>query len=302
MCMLHASLVELASQAPLCQDAATVRGVLAESQDLMRNAIEHNESPQDLVIWFSRVVTDVLHSEGVKSLTSGAELVLTGAVGRGDALPSSPIKWLTVGDEGVDSSPLSALIAQVGLVPDETAFGVRARTRRQWIQAIHTADGPGLAVFADAGTWCLREVLKLDDPTVLLREALSHRPPRVQLDSGLPDYSVAVDIRRGLLYPVIALARWAGVAARSTEFSTRARLEAAASKQVLTRAQADYLATAWNAGLSLQLRRFADRVHRHSTTASALPAIQRSIYGASARMVSDVAYSLAAANDISLDV
>ena len=40
--------------------------------------------------------------------------------------------------------------------------------------------------------------------------------------------------------------------------------------------------------------------HSHETTAESLPAIQRSVFGASARMVSDVAHALA--RDYGLEV
>lgn len=123
MTLLHESLTELAELAPQCSDTPTVRGVLAESQDLVRNAIDHGERPQALVEWFSRLVTDVLHSEAIADMTGGAQLVLTGAIGRGDALPSSPIKWLTVGESHVDTTPVSDLITSVGLVAEHTRLG-----------------------------------------------------------------------------------------------------------------------------------------------------------------------------------
>lgn len=66
--LLHESLTELAELAPQCSDTPTVRGVLAESQDLVRNAIDHGERPQALVEWFSRLVTDVLHSEAIADM------------------------------------------------------------------------------------------------------------------------------------------------------------------------------------------------------------------------------------------
>lgn len=296
--MLHTSLVELAEQAPRCQSAAAVRGVLAESQDLIRNALNHGESPQAMVIWFSRLVTDTLHSDGVRNLIGGARLVLTGPVGRDDALPSSPIQWLVEcpveqDPTSISTEPLAELITQVGLVSQSTLLGTQARHREEWLTLI-AAGGPAeLAVFADAGTWCLAEVLRVADPLLLLREALEHRPPSLKLFDGLPDKHVRVNIRYDLLYPIIALARWAGVAAQSQEFSTLARLADAERAGVLDEAQAGYLRQAWSAGLELQLQRFVDGVHSHKITAESLPAIQRSVFGASTRMVSDVAHALA---------
>ena len=76
-----------------------LRGVLAEAQDLVRNAVDHDEAPQDLVVWFSALVTDALHSPAIPELTGGATLVLTGSVGRGDALPNQ--LWGGAGDDTV---------------------------------------------------------------------------------------------------------------------------------------------------------------------------------------------------------
>lgn len=298
--VLHRSLIDLAQQAPKCSNPATVRGVLAESQDLLRNAIDHNEPPQQLVIWFSRLVTDVLHSQGVQELTGGARVVLTGPVGRGDALPSSPITWLTVGDASADTTNLVSLLKDVGLLPEVTMLGAGARSQVEWIEAIHAANSNQLAVFADAGTWCLQEVLALEHPQPLLREALKHRPPKIRLASGLPDREVSIDFRRNLLYPIIALARWAGVAAHSHEFSTPRRLADAQAAQILSEQQVDALLTAWEAGLKLQFRRFAARVHNHPTTIGDLSAIDRSTFGASTRLVSEVMYAVAAQNGIEL--
>ena len=75
-----------------------------------------------------------------------------------------------------------------------------------------------------------------------------------------------------------------------------ARVRDAQQAGVMTANQADYLRQAWHAGL----QRFVDRVHSHETTAESLPAIQRSVFGASARMVSDVAHALA--RDYGLEV
>ncbi len=302
---MHPSLIDLGEQAPRCTDTPTLRGVLAESQDLLRNAFDHNEDPQDLVRWFSQLLTDALHSQAVTDLTGGAQLVLTGAVGRGDALPSSPITWLTVAPPTVDSAnidttKLSQLIAQVGLVVEKTPLGSQALTRKQWRARIHSANATELALFTDAGTWCLEEVLQLPDATPLLIEALAHRPPSLKLNDSLPDRDVPVDIRKELLYPIIAIARWAGVTAQSHALATCDRLADATAAGVLNSDQADYLTQAWQAGLRLQFMRFTDRVHSHATTAESLPAIQRSLYGASARMVSDVAHSLATSHGIDL--
>lgn len=297
--MLHTSLLELAEQAPLCQQPATARGVLAEAQDLLRNAVDHGENPETLIIWFSQLVRDVLHSPAARELSGGAQLILTGAVGRRDALPYSPVKWLTVGAGHEDTKPLANLISGVGLLPDETDFGTKARTESEWQGLITGCSSEEMAVFADAGTFFLDSVIALDDHSPLLVDAINHRPPAaVRTESGLPDRDVAVDVRSDLLYPVIAIARWAAVSAGSRELATSARIRAGVEGGKLTQQQGDYLQQAWDAGLKLQFRRWTDGVHSHEATAESLPSIQRSVFGASARMVSDVLHTLADSNNL----
>lgn len=291
--MLHDSLLELSEAAQQCPNDRTARGILAEAQDLIRNAIEHDAQPQELVYWFSQLVTAVLHSDGIRDLVGGAQLILTGAIGREDALPSSPIKWLAVSETPVDTAVVQTLLTDVGLRSEPTQFGFGSKTQVQWEEIIAKADGPAMAVLADAGTWILDEVVRLDNHLPLLQEAIAHHPPHVVVRNGLPDRDVAVDVRQDLLYPIIAIARWAGTAASSTEFSTPARIEAATKANILTQDQANFLATAWKSGLQLQFRRWTDRVHNQAATAETLPSIQRSIFGASCRMVSEVMHSLA---------
>ncbi|AIU32289.1 Nucleotidyltransferase substrate binding domain protein [Corynebacterium ramonii] len=298
--LLHESLTELSELAPQCADTPTARGVLTESQDLVRNAVAHGERPQALVEWFSRLVSDVLHSEGIAEITGGAEIILTGAIGRGDALPSSPIKWLTVGPAEVSTTALDSLLADVGLVTEHTRFGIQPRTKSEWLGMISNADGPELALFADAGSWCLQEVIAHADHKLLLIDAINQRPPALRLHEGLPDKDAPVDVRQDLLYPIIAIARWAGVAAGSTDFSTRRRINAGVEAGFLSQTQADFLRQAWESGLDLQFRRWTDRVHSHKATVDSLPAIQRSIFGASSRMVADVARALAADHNVQL--
>lgn len=297
--VLHTSLLDMAEQAPLCQHSATARGVLAEAQDLLRNAIEHGESPEQLIIWFSRLVQDVLHSPATKEITGGATLIITGAVGRRDALPYSPVRWLTVGEGHEDTKPLADLIASVGLFPDETGFGTKARSKDQWLATIPGCSSEEMAVFADAGTFFLDAVIEQEDHSPLLRDAINHRPPAaVRTESGLPDREVPVDVRSDLLYPVIAIARWAAVSAGSRELATSARIRAGIEAGKLSPQQGDYLKQAWDAGLKLQIRRWADGVHSRGATAESLPSIQRSIFGASTRMVSDVLHTLADSNNL----
>ncbi|MDO4927492.1 MAG: putative nucleotidyltransferase substrate binding domain-containing protein [Corynebacterium sp.] len=296
--MLHESLLELSEAAPNCPNDRTARGILAESQDLIRNAIEHEAKPQELVYWFSQLVTAVLHSEGVRNTVGGARLILTGAIGREDALPSSPIKWLAVHDTPVDTSPVHKLLSDVGLRPEATSFGLQSRPQGEWADIISAADGPELAVLADAGTWILDSVVRLDNHLPLLQEAIDRRPPAVIARHGLPDREVSIDVRNDLLYPIIAIARWAGTAANSVEFSTPARIQAATAAGILTPDQAGFLSQAWESGLQLQFRRWTDRIDTQAATADLLPGIQRSVFGASCRQVAEVLRALAAQHSL----
>ena len=81
--MLHSSLRELALQANRCESTAAARGILSEAQELLRNALRHRESVTELTAWFSRLVSDVVRSPAIAS-----PVRLTGAVSRGDAIPS----------------------------------------------------------------------------------------------------------------------------------------------------------------------------------------------------------------------
>src|SRR5690625_5063895 len=170
--MLHSSLRELALQANRCESTAAARGILCEAQDLLRNALRHRESETELTAWFSRLVSDVVRSPAIAS-----QVRLTGAVSRGDSIPSMPITWLGKDDQ------LLELLESVGL------------QGRQ-------ADENILAWRVDAGY-----PVGIADEQQLLDEAMAMRAPGLTVVNGLPDQDSEVDIEEYLLAPVAGIAR-----------------------------------------------------------------------------------------------
>lgn len=266
--MLHQSLTELAQQAPQSPSPAVARGVLAEARDLMRNALDHRAPENELTAWFSAVLADTLTSPAVRELDP--TLVPTGAVARGDATPATAVQWLSDG-----GSEVADLFTSVGLHVGE----------------IHPASSAPAALRIDAA---------LDTPASpspsLLADAVTHRPPALQLHQGLPDRSTPVDITAHLLNPAVDVARWAD----PRPARTLDRLSAGVANGSLTEEEASALGQAWETGIALQLRRWRDGVPDHEIAVDDLPALDRSAYGAAARLVGGALRSLAARHDLSL--
>lgn len=278
--MLHPSLNELAQNAPHAQDLATVRGVLKESLELLGNALDHGEDPAELAGWLSKIITDALHSPGLD-----AHVVLTGPVGRGDALPTSPVRWLAIVDSQEDpNAEITALLTETGFI----AKPIGAATRAQWEAQARAGEDP--ATFLDAGTW-VAAIAQVDEQA-LLRDALASRPPAVETYEGLPSLDMVVNIRKNLMIPTVKIARWAAHKAGSLAPTTAQRLIDA--RGVLSNDEADALTQVWTSALSLQSKRWMDHIHDQETTAWELPALQRATFGASARLLSEVLSSIEA--------
>ncbi|AZA11016.1 putative nucleotidyltransferase substrate binding domain-containing protein [Corynebacterium gerontici] len=296
--MLHESLQELAQIAGECEDLAMLRGVAAESQVLLRNAIDHDAPAHEIVPWYSKLISDALHSEAVLDATGGVHLVLSGAVGRGDALPSSTITWLAVRAEGAriehdPSNVIASTLEDLGFVVAKPPQRLDPRPKSDWLHHIDHAEGTELNLFADAGTWALRRVNEREDFTDLLKAALELQPPTVHAKAGMPETAAVLSVRDQLLAPIVGLARWAGACAECPSASTPERLQYAQSAEVLHPEEASLLLEAFNAAQSLELERWAQRVQAAQTAPSSLTAIQRSIFGASARSVADVMRAVA---------
>ena len=300
--MLHASLLDLAEQAPQCADQATLRGVLAESHDLARNALAHDANAVELARWFSRVVTDALHSPAAIELTDGRTQIVTGPFGRGEGMPTSPVEWLSVLPDNTTyhyNQNLEQVLTDTGFTLSPLPATLLPAPRADWelriSHAINHHDGESLGVFTDAGTWMLERVLAAPDaPTALLKNALAHRPPALQTQDGLPRKDIAIDIRQDLLNPLARLARWASVAAGSHATETLERIAAGVHGGVVTQQEADYLSAAWRAGIALRLERWANHLDSGAGSLDQLTQVQRALFGACCRDVSLVMQSIAA--------
>ena len=276
--MLHPSLTELAHNAPHAQDLATVRGVLKESLELLGNALNHGEDPAELAGWLSRLITDALHSPGLN-----ADVVLTGSVGRGEALPTSPVRWLAVVDKQDNpNEQIAALLKESGFIADP----IGAATRAEWETRARAGEDPD--IYLDAGTW-VAAIAQIDEHA-LLADALASRPPAVETYAGLPSLDMVVNIRENLMFPTIKIARWAAHKAGSLAPTTAQRLTDA--RGIITNDEADALTQVWSSALDLQSKRWMDHIHEQETTAWELPGLQRATFGAAARMLSEVLRSI----------
>lgn len=253
--MLHSSLRELGLQANRCESTAAARGILSEAQELLRNALRHRESETELTAWFSRLVSDVVRSPAIAS-----PVRLTGAVSRGDAIPSMPITWL-----GEDEQLLEIL----------ESVGLKGRQ----------AEDEFLAWRVDAGY-----PVGIGGEQQLLHEALSLRPPALKVVNGLPDPDSEVDIESYLLAPIAGIARWAAPSPRPT----LDRLEIAIERQLLSPSESQSLAAAWETAVSIAMRRWLSNMDGHSTTLDNLPALDRTAYGAACRLVAQTFAAISA--------
>lgn len=253
--MLHSSLRELAAQANRCDSIATARGILSEAQELLRNALRHRESETELAAWFSRVVSDVVRSPAIAS-----QVRLTGAVSRGDSIPSMPITWLGKDDQ------LLELLESVGLQGRQADENIRA-----WR--------------VDAGY-----PVGIGGEQQLLNEALALRPPALKVVNGLPDPDSEVDIEEYLLAPVAGIARWAAPSPRPTID----RLEIAIERQLLSASESQSLTVAWETAISIAMRRWLANMDGRLTTLDNLPALDRTAYGAACRLVAETFAAISA--------
>ncbi|MDY3127438.1 MAG: hypothetical protein SOW59_04820 [Corynebacterium sp.] len=252
---LHSSLVELAHQAPRLDVPAAARGVLAEAQELLRNALLHREDEVELAAWFSRLIIDVVRSPAVSS-----PVLLTGAVARGDALPTIPVTWI-----GEDPN-LGQLLRSADLDG-------------------HSVDESSVARRVDAG---LR--VGAGGEEALLAEALQKRPPAVTLIDGLPDRNAPVDIQAHLLSPIAAIARWAAPAPRPT----LDRISIAVERGLFRASEGEVLSAAWQTGMSIEARRWMDHATNRECRFDSLPALHRTAYGAASRGVAATFTAIAA--------
>lgn len=294
---MHASLDALTLDARRSSSPAMARGILAEAQDLLRNALDHRESERALAFWFSRILQEVAASPAVEELLEGARLRFTGAVARSDALPTDEVSWLLEGDSGAAGDQVRQLFSGAGLRVGESGEPASAT---EWADraaaAAATGDASRIAVYVDAGL--LTESGLAEH---LIAPSLHHLPPALRLTEGLPDHSAPADVRGMLLEPVVAVARWAGLLAGVAAGDVPGRLSGARDGGVLTDDEAQALLQAWDTGLSLELRRWRHDAWAEGAPLRSLPALDRSAYGAAARLVSVALRSVAGRHGINVD-
>lgn len=286
---MHASLDELTLDARNSSSPAMARGIMTEAQDLLRNALDHGESERALAHWFSRTLQELMGSPALVELVDSARLLPTGALARGDATPTDTVTWIIVGFSVGGNERVGGLFAGAGLPVGELRAPASPEVWRERVdEAVEKRDVAEIEMFVDCG------LLTGPTPADLLATAsLGHLPPTLRLAEGLPDYSTPVDVRGILLEPAVAVARWAGLLADATGGDVAHRLSAAADRDVLTADEAEALTQAWDTGLTLELRRWRHHAWDDSTMLSSLPALDRSAYGAAARLVSVALRSLA---------
>ncbi|WP_165858021.1 putative nucleotidyltransferase substrate binding domain-containing protein [Corynebacterium alimapuense] len=287
--MLHPSLIDLAEQAPLSSTAATARGVLAESQDLLRNAIDHREPESELSAWYSKIIADTLQSPAARDLVGDSRILPTGGIGRGDGLPTDPVSWFAIGPTPNADRCLLPLFEGSRLSVAPAGSASLEDWRDRGLKALEDGDAGTVAILADAGL-----LTRPGQVPALLERAITHRPPALQVFEGLPDRNVLIDMQATLLSPVSDVARWVGLAVGASSRTTTGRLSEGQDSGLLSPAETESLIQVWETGVTLHLRRWRDDLHEHPVTTEDLPALDRTAHGAAARMAAGVLRSLAA--------
>jgi CBS domain-containing protein len=191
-----------------------------------------------------------------------ASLAATGSVGRGEATPTSDLDVIRL-----SSGPtprFTALLADgvtadaAGVSPSST---VLPTTRAAWATAVTDwCARPGAdrgvvktALLADAADEvshaAAAAVPGTPMVTEMLRDALSHTPPRTRGILRADSLSLKTD----LITPVVKIARWAALSSGSTTRGTVGRLTDAVAAGVLDHDDAAALDAAYREGLSLSL-------------------------------------------------
>ncbi|MDO5669649.1 MAG: putative nucleotidyltransferase substrate binding domain-containing protein [Corynebacterium sp.] len=293
---MHPSLSELNTEARRASSPTMARGILAEAQELMRNALDHGESEPALALWFSHTLQEWALSPAVEEITGGSRLLFTGPVARCDAIPTDTVTWFIIGEAPDANEQLRELVDAAALpVGDLPAPAPQAHWDAAASAAASQGDADKLAYWVDAGY--------LDGPAVaeaLLAPSLAHLPPMLRLAEGLPDYDTPVDVRGSLMDPVVAVARWAGLLAGARGGNAPHRLGTAQHQGILTEDEAEALTQAWSTGLSMELRAWRHGTWGQEETMRSLPSLDRSAYGAAARLVSVALRSIAGRHGIAL--
>ncbi|MGB6182767.1 MAG: putative nucleotidyltransferase substrate binding domain-containing protein, partial [Rhodococcus sp. (in: high G+C Gram-positive bacteria)] len=263
------------------------------------------------------------------ALRRAAELVgddastwlVSGSVARREAVPSSDIETARVAAPGgASGSQVHALLERCGLAADSnnaTAASRRfVRTREDWAASVEgwiadPYEDTGLVMVSlvlDAepvvpGSWnpSSRAFAALSDAgrtrRLLLREATDNRP-RVALRDRMFRRVDTVDVKAGILAPIVDIARWASVSAggayAGTSWrSTTARLARGAQAGVLSEGDAAVLAESFDVVQRIRIRHQCDALRDGRPVddlvhPSDLTPLDRSLLGTAAREVAGV--------------
>lgn len=293
--MLHPSLRELEDLARHCTSLAQATGILVETQELLRNAVEHSTDEAELIAWYSRVICGVFDSPACAARPSSRRIIPAGALARLELLPGSPLGWSQwLDDESVAADPsfsqrFEAMIQAGHLSPVE-AQRIPGADLCAHLDAVLSGDDAQKAAdlvdqlaFLAAYRPGIAQNLPAHASGLLFRLVLEARPPVVRTHQGLPDTAQRVHVEDDLVEPVAAIARWAASLAGCPVRGTLARLSSAAQRGVLHVDEAEELERIWRTGVRIRLQRWVERVADHPATLVHLPATQRSAYGAAAR-------------------
>lgn len=294
--MLHESLTELAHQAPRCEIVPEFLGILRESQDLARNALNHTgTSSREVTAWYAGVLLGLLGSPAAREMAPDVRIVPTGCYASEMGLPLRTVEWcaITPTEGRFYDERLAGVISKVG----QRVLSYGCLTPQQWNARLDAAqrssDVPRNARFLLALIDAADDSLPCPDPAlaraVVFRHMLAVRPRSLTWQRGLPDRNAVADVETDLLIPIEAIARFLQFNAGSDGLHPRTTVEdrvlGAASAGLLSQTDAADLLRAWTAAIDLFAIRWRDGLHNPETTISDLPGIQRPSYGAAARTI-----------------
>lgn len=314
--MLHSSLQDLTAEAPHAHNLAMLKGILVEAADLARNAVDHASDPLALSRWYATIVRGALASPAAQTHLAGYPLFPTGALGRGEALPSSPLRLVCV-DPNVGALPPTALelldafaaagapLAVVNLMEPEYSLlpdndlGYRPAV----IDALDSGVPEVVVAFLSGQTARKAQEAMAEE---FVNYTFSRKPPAVRAEGGLPVLEMDLDVDWDLIAPTVRLARWYAtlgvLRAPSVEenanrllaacgASTPERFELAAAWGVIEPGEVVELRRVHRASLGTQWQRWRDGVAPHDTSLLDLPQVQRSIFTAASRSIADALHA-----------
>ncbi|MBY6686609.1 CBS domain-containing protein [Rhodococcus sp. BP-149] len=268
-------------------------------------------------------VTAVRSSVVTATVRRAAELLgddastwlVSGSVARRESVPSSDVETARVGGPSPMGSDVHAVLERCGLAADPhhaSAASPRfVRTVDEWSDAVagwvaDPYEDTGVVMLSLAldtrpvvpGGWTPAEPARaaLADAAhsrlLMLREATTIKA-RVTLRDKLFRRADTMDVKAGILTPIVDIARWAGVSAGHDAVGTPARLEHGARAQVLSEDDAAVLAESFDVVQRIRLRHQCEALRDGRPVddlvrPSDLTPLDRSLLDAAAREVAGV--------------